>query len=708
MASLLTTAPARLLAACLVVMGVIALLFFTVVDLRPQISPDFFFGPNDPELAQSTRIHDLFPADEFLVISAAGDDIFSVRYLERLAAFSSDLSRIAGISRLVSVVDGPETVATAMKSPFWRPLLISDDSHATLVIAFMDAADPSHVITEIEAAARLFDEGDAFHIRLSGMPYITEQIKRSLVHDFRLFSGAALAIFFVLLMIVFRSAVIALGASMSGITAVFLTLLLLQMIGQPLGILTANLAVIVFVLAQSQIIYLTSNWRRRTETDPLAAVKKAVHQTFGASFWCMVTTLLGFTTLLAVAAEPLRQLGTGGIAGALSALFCSFILYPVFLLFAARKPRSESSAAPARDIPRRVKLTGYGIGGVLLVIAGVALPGLSTLNTDPGLLSYFKEGSDIRAGLSFIDKNGGSSPLKLVVRRENGERLDSEVGYEAMWKLHNELAAQKEVGTVISLPALMAEANNHPLAFLLPWREIISVLSMDMNQRIADNFLTEDRRDTLFLLRMKEEGRQQDRTEITAKLHRIVTEAGFEPVLTGGVYVLQGRLSDLVAKSLLVGSAYLIVAFGALAWWISRDGAVTAAMAVTAALIPLVILGAAGWFRVPIDIISAPAATVSFGIAVDALIHLALALKRYRRSHGAKAAWHLALREQSTGVIVSTAVIAAGFVIFSLSGFPPIARFGSAIVLGAIFAGLATLTLFPLLAQGFGRIGRRA
>ncbi len=690
----------RLMAACVLGMILVTVLFMQFVDLQPKVSPDFFFGSNDPELAQSAAIHNLFPSDEFLVISVAGRDIFSPRYYDRLASFSEDLAKISGISRTVSVATGPENVKTASESPFWRPFLISDDSSATLIIAFVGVNAPAGLIREVEAAATLFSDGEAFHVRLSGMPYIVEQIRRSLIYDLQIFSTASLVIFAVILLVVFRSPVIALGACASGITAIFLTLLILQGFGQTIGILTANLAIIVFVLVQSQVIYFTANWRQTVDGEATEVVWRALLQTFRASFWCTVTTLLGFAALLNVTAEPLRQLGAGGVVGTIVALLCCYLLYPAFLLFAVRRPKKE-------NIPREIAdknpttVFRYGIGACLILVAFALMPGLFRLNIDPSLLSYFGKGSDLHEGLAFVDRNGGSSPLKLVVRLNNGGRLDTEVGYEAMWRLHNDLLAEENVGTVISLPALLAEANSHPLAFLLPWREIVSLLSLDINDNVADNFLNEDRDRALYLLRMKETSRIEPRNAVTQRLQKIVATAGFEPTLTGGVYVLQGRLSDLVAGSLLIGTIVLLMLFGLIAWLVSRHWRVALAMTLTAALIPLTVLGGAGWFNVPVDIISAPAVSVCFGIAVDALIHLALAFRRHGYPEKGGAAIAKAIREQSVGIIASSGIIAIGFLIFSMSAFPPTARFGGEIVLGALFAGAAALTLFPLLARLF-------
>jgi predicted RND superfamily exporter protein len=692
----------RLMAACVLTMVLIAVLFLRFGDLRPEVSPDFFFGSNDPELAQSAAIHKLFPSDEFLIISVASRDIFSPRYYDRLSSFSGDVAKIDGISRVVSVATGPEDVKIASESPFWRPLLISEDKSATLVIAFVDAKSPQNLIEEVEAAATHFDEGEAFQIRLSGMPYIVEQIRRSLVHDLQIFSTASLVIFAVILLAVFRSPVIALGACASGITAIFLTLLMLQLLGQPIGILTANLAIIVFVLVQSQAIYLTANWRQLSDFADIAAIRQALLQTFRASFWCMVTTLLGFAALLNVAAEPLRQLGAGGIVGAIVALICCYLIYPVFLLFARRR-LNEKGLSVAENNGRQSDIWRYGVACALILMAIASVPGLFRLNTDPSLLTYFEKGGEIHQGLAFVDQNGGSSPLKLVVRLKEGERLDTEVGYEAMWQLHNDLLAEEQVGTVISLPALLAEANSHPLAFLLPWREIVSVLSIGFNDNVVDSFLTGDRDQTLFLLRMTETGREEPRNIVTDRLQNLVSAAGFEVTHIGGVYRLQGRLSELVARSLLTGTVILVALFSLIAWLVSRNWKVAIAMTVTAALIPLTVLGGAGWLKVPVDIISAPAVSVCFGIAVDALIHLAMAIRRDGYPVKGDASLVCALREQSVGIMTSSGIIAIGFLIFSISAFPPTVRFGGEIVIGSLFAGAATLTLFPMLVRLFSR-----
>ena len=59
--------------------------------------------------------------------------------------------------------------------------------------------------------------------------------------------------------------------------------------------------------------------------------------------------------------------------------------------------------------------------------------------------------------LEYVDRNGGSNPLTLVVTARDGSRLDTRNEYKDMWALQNALEDYKGVGTVISLPVLMAD-----------------------------------------------------------------------------------------------------------------------------------------------------------------------------------------------------------------------------------------------------------
>jgi len=667
----------------------LCVLFISYVDLKPKISPDFFFGSKDPAAIEAEKISTLFPSDEFMLLSIEGPNIFAGPYSRSVQELSETLEALPGITRVLSLSHGPASVSKARKSPFWRPLLLDENETTSFVFLFMSGDDLSLTVNTIEEIAAQHEEAPGIDkINLSGMPYIAEQIRQNLVRDAKIFSALALLIFVTLIALIYRSMMIAVGSCITGLSAIFMTLILLHLIGQPVGILTVNLAIIVYILVQSQIIYLTNNWKRASlHIGSEKAVSKAVRKTIIPSLWCAATTLLGFASLFLVQAEPLRQLGSGGTLAVFSAFLCCYLMFPVFLSFSHAGQKKHKFS-----VPLKAKIPATAAGFILLIAALVfSIPSLFKFETDPSLFSYFSKETSIYKGLEAVDKNGGSSPLMLVVSLSDGENLDREKGYNKLWNLHRSIEKTKQVGTVLSLPALLAEANDHPLAFLIPWREMVTLLSLDINQGVVRSFLAENRKQALFILRMKESDKEKSRAAVLEEIKTKIKAEGFRTDLTGGVYFLQGQLSDLVKTSVISGLVSLLFLFGLICLFALKDFRFAISMVLVAAMIPLVTLGSVGFFQIPLDVIAAPAVSVAFGFAVDALIHLGLAVKRKSESMKSSLAWSEALSEQSTGILAASGIMIIGFLIFALSGFPPTNRFGLILVGGAVLAALVSL-----------------
>jgi predicted RND superfamily exporter protein len=267
-----------------------------------------------------------------------------------------------------------------------------------------------------------------------------------------------------------------------------------------------------------------------------------------------------------------------------------------------------------------------------------------------------------------------------------------------MWDLQRDLEKYKDVGLAISLPTLLAEADRTPFSSFFSYETIMRKLEEPQHARVGKSFVNAEHTQAVFLLRMIESDRTKNRSEVIDDLRAIVRKHGFKPVLVGGIYYLEGRLAQLVASSLVTGLFWLNVLFVAIAWAVARSIRGTVAMIASLLLVPLCMLGGIGWFRVPMDIISAPATNVCIGIAIDSMIHLVFGVRRAQRD-GEKGwdAWVAGRREQWRGIVYSDVIFAAGFAIFVLSDFPPTQRFGLVVLAGLIIDILANLFVLPLL-----------
>lgn len=672
------------------------------VDLTPRVTADFFFASDDPAIEPAHWIERSFVAGgPYLFVSVQGGDLRSPGYVRAVARLTERVAALPGVRDVLSITQGPSSLERAFEGPMWRRLLVDEASRSTLIIASLPGGEVGPaLLARLEGLASDASNGD-LTVRVSGSPYVSGQIARHLARDFHTYTLASFALFGAMILLVFRSGAVLLGTLVTCGSAILLTLLGNQLLGGSIGILTANLATIVFVLTQSHIVFLTANQRRllaeggRPEDAPWAAVR----ETLPASFWCMLTTLLGFASLTFVAAEPLRALGRGGVAGTGLAGLCAYLLYPPFLALSAGR-RVDLPAAIARRLDRASarpwRAVGIGLAAACLGLAAW----IPRLDTDPPLLAYFDAASELHEGLAFIDRTGGTSVLKLAVRDRGGGRLDDRGAYERLWALQRDLESLEAVGATVSLPVLVAEGRERSfLARLIGTRWLIELLTGDHAGRIGRSFVSESRRDALYLMRMREAARERPRQEILDEMHRLADRAGLEVHAVGGIFFLQGRMAELVGRSLRRGLAGLLACFVVIGVVAARSLRVGLCMAVGIALVPLSLLGGLAALAVPVDLISSPASNVCIGMAADSMIHLVASVRRHAASGtGVWRAWVAARREQGPPILLSTLVVCAGFSIFAFSSFPPNRRFGLSVVAGTVVAAAATLVLLPLLA----------
>ena len=684
----------------LAIASVLFVLVATFVDLKPVVDENFFFSTSDPGVQQTKKIERRFPSQPEVILAVSSRDISSARYLGKIQRLTQRVHTIGGVSAVKSLTEGPKSFEDALKSPFWSRLLIAPDRKSTNVIIFMKGRHTERPIQKLEQIVHELEARD-FQIHIAGPPYVVEMLRRSLAHDFRYFSLTAVVLFGLTMAALFRSIRLFVGMLGTCASAVLLTLLIQSMLGHKIGILTVNLGTIVFVIAMSHLVYMTFNWQtladrahRLGKESPDLAMD-AWRMTFPPSFWSMVCASLGFASLLIVQAKPLRELGFGGVLGTVVAFACAYLMYPAFLRWAVPRKSKIVEAEPTHAFwSRRFALLSLG---VILLGAGFGL-GLSKVNTDPSLLDYFKPNTELRDGLEFVDRTGGSNPLTFVVSASNGSLLNTDEAYQKMWRLHGALENEKDVGTVISLPTLLAEGDRVPFSFLISYEKMTEIMAQPKYARVSKSFVTSDRKEAVFMLRMIEEKRTKYRVDVVNDLRAVCRKYGFKADLVGGIYYLQGRLAKLVAESLVTGLFWLNLLFVLIALVVARSIRGAFAMIASLTLVPLSMLGGIGWFHVPVDIISAPATNVCIGIAIDSMIHLIFGVHRAQRD-GKKGweAWVFAREEQWRGIVYSDVIIAAGFAIFVLSDFPPTQRFGLVVLAGCVIDILANLLVLPLL-----------
>ena len=566
-------------------MGVLAVTLFA--DISPKVEGDFFFAEDDPQVRASRDVAERFPAGSQIILRVAdlGDD--DAAHRGRIAALTRDLLAVDGVDGGYSVTTDDPTV-----SPLFGRILLTPDPRATNVVLLTDETDPELLLPRIEEAVERHVSPD-MEVIVSGVPAIVEMIRRSLYRDLVVFSSAAVVVFALLIGIVFRDAAVVAGTMSTCAVAVAATLLIVQAMGVPIGLLTANLITIVFVLTLSHVVFLTANWSRAAagSLERSAALRGGITQTIEGSLWSMTTTLLGFLSLLIATARPLRELGVAGAVGTVTALVVAYAVYPAFLGRWARSP--APGVGPGAPSVVRGGPGGRGLvaaAGLVVVVSGT---GIARLDTDPSLLSYFGPDSEIRRGLERIDADGGTSTLDIVVRGDDGQTVDARPVFAAMEALQERLEDDPAVGVVLSPTVLIGHARTIPLAGFLPIGMLLDIASSEQLGGVGLGFVTPDREQARFSLRMREAGRPA-RDDVMLRMRGLVDESGLETVAVAGLYDLQAQLGRLIMSSLAIGIGGLLLLFFGVAVAVSGSVRTAAGMWVCLVAIPLVVLGLFG------------------------------------------------------------------------------------------------------------------
>ena len=698
----------------------------TWVDLRPRVQEDFFFSAEDPALQTLREIDRRFPPTPQIIVRATGTDIDAENYRTAVGALGEELARVAGITGVYSVATESAT------SPLWSRLLLPPGGSASNLILQVEGEDPEALVDALDGVLAEA-ESSSFELEMSGVPIIIERIRRNLFRDLVVFSLAAILVFGLLVGFIYRRVRIVIGTLVTCLGACGVTLVAAQAIGLGIGLLTANLVTIVFVLTLSHIVFITANFGRATvgergspgracggsedangeslagerSSTPAGSpvgeetpARAAVRLTVGPSFWCMVTTLLGFSSLLLATALPLRELGMAGGLGTVVAFGSAYLLYPPFLAsvppWGAASRGTERQRAALGLFPKRHGTRWLGAIAAFVILVGA---GLWRLDTDPGLLTYFEEGSELRRGLEAIDDDGGSSTLKVIVRDNDGRGLGTREVYAELWAFQEALEEDPSVGVVVSPAVLLEHARSQPLAGFLPLSLLLEILDSALANEIGRSFVAPDRTEALYLLRMREGGRSTPRAEVIERVRGHAERSGLEPVLVGGQYELQAQLGRLIAASLRLGLGGLVLLFVGVATVVSRSFRTTLAMVACLAAIPLVVLGTFGHLGVAVDIITSPGANVALAMGVDSMIHVVSRVRLLRGDLSGAELWWRAREELARPVLAASVMICLGFGIFGLSTFPPTQRFGLAVILGTATAATMALVALPFAAQ---------
>jgi predicted RND superfamily exporter protein len=721
--------------------------------LDPSTEP--LLPPGDPARAVYERAVREFGDDELYAIAMETEaGVFAREPLATLRALHDELARLPGVRRVQSLADvvtfrydpaedwidvgplfqavpeSPEALAAlrvrALGDPLLRRAVVSEDGRtAGITIRFAEMTDAEFIASgldeRIEALLAAAERpGLRFHV--SGRPHLKASVYRGMVRDLTLLIPLALA--------VLAGVLVAATGSRRGVVlplvavaaAVAWTHAAMALLGVPITILSSMLGPQLLAIGSVYGVHLLSHYDEERGEGSAAEVAlrtlRAMRLPVAISG---LTTWIGFAAICMTDVPAVRELGAFSALGTGCITLLTMTGLPAAL--ALLPPRREVSALPAglARASERLSLAierllaalhGFATRRADAVIAGAVLAaGLSTwaiprIVVDTDYVSFFAESAPVRRDFDAVNRLlAGVIPLYVVVEGDGPGAFREPAALRGLEALQARVDRIEGASRTSSLADLLRSMNraveaDDPAAERIPdERPAVTELLQLAPKDEVGRFVNGNQSRANLVVRTGEVGSAAIRRLEAALRAAIRSELpdGLAASPTGNA-ILLARSADGIAGSqgravgLATVAIFLLVSAALRSWKLGF-------VALLPNLFPvLLFFGLLGLGVAPLSLPTSLIGAVALGIAIDDTVHFLVSYRRERR-RGATPVEASRRTGLAVGraIVITSAMLAAGFGVIALSSFATLREFGLLFAATVGICVVADLLLLPAL-----------
>ncbi|MYA87815.1 MAG: MMPL family transporter [Boseongicola sp. SB0662_bin_57] len=641
-----------------------------------------------------------------------------------------------------------------LANPLYRNLLISPDGTVTTIalelarfagieeqsvddaLALFDESPPDAGPRErlgdeetqraFEAVDKIVAEHgrDGFILHVAGTPAVMESLKSALQEDMARSVLLAIAVIAILLFAMFRSVaavVLPLGVVL---LALLSTLGLMGHLATPVTLPIVILPSFLLAVGVGAAVHLLAIHFRniRAGLDRERAIVAAVGHAGLPVLLTSLTTAAGLGSFAVADVAPIADLGRYSAIGILIALVYTLVLLPAGLaLIPSRAMQAVASPHRASALTDRV-LAAFARFGVrnavpivcaFLVVATVAFGFAVQLRFSHDVLSWLPDDWPVHQATRAIDRDlGGSVSLEVVLDTgtENGlHDRDTLLRLDALKRgIETESRGPAKVGAVLSVADLLKEihqALNENRAEFHRIPENPALIPQEF--LLFENSGSDDLEDLVdfgfsrarFSMRVPWQDTLHYPPFIRDVEERFASAFGSaaDVTVTGIMSLLSRTLENTIhsaARSYLIAGVVITLMMIAL---IGRVGTGLISMLpnFTPILLTLALMQVAG---IPLNLFTMLVGSIALGLAVDDTVHFMHHFHRYlERTGSVERAVHETLQTSGRAMLLTSAVLTAGFFIFCLADMRNLVDFGLLTGITIVTALAADFVLAPAL-----------
>jgi hypothetical protein len=513
----------------------------------------------------------------------------------------------------------------------------------------------------------------------------------------------------------------------------------LGLFGWEVTVISSNFIALQLIITMSIVLHLIERYRELNVKYKNASQYKLVINTvlskIEPSFFAIITTVVGFASLILSSIEPVINLGLMMSIGITISLILSFIAFPIIMMLMAKKDEHEQKDN-TESFVKKCSFIVENYGKTIIVVSILAIifsiTGSSKLFVENSFINYFKSSTEIYKGMKVIDENlGGTSPLDVIIKfkddeptvkiEESKEELDdfenefneknddkqywfSQDKMDTIMAIHDYLETIPEIGKVQSLATLLKVGeilNKNEKLDGITLALMYNQLPPKYKDLILSPYINIEKNEARITMRIIDSNPNLRRNDLLNKINTDLKEIIKNKETTYKLSnlmvlynnMLQSLFNSQIATlgiSILVLSVMFLILFKSIKIMI---------IAMLANIIPISILfGIMGWLNIPLDIMTITIAAIAMGIAVDDTIHF---IHRFKEEFKVDHNYTNAMRRAHNGIghamYYTTLVIVIGFSILMLSNLVPTIYFGLLTVIIMISVLAADLLLLPKL-----------
>lgn len=720
----------------------IAAMLTFAIEVRFDSSIAQWFVESDPAVATYEEFLDSFQSDQLIVIGVFAPNVFEPAALRTIRDLTTEVESLPQIRNVRSIlnttvlrVEGDEVLlgplageglitelraeqlrSQVLDQPLLTDNLVAEDLTGTALLVDANTAGQTmdaqvELVSLLEGITESY-EGPELDVRLAGSPVLEDAFLRYSLRDFYLIIPLALAVALGFCISIFRHPVSAaapvLLVALTGITVVGI----MGAADLDANMLSAALVAIVAVAGIANPVHLVSAYTRflRLGQAKNQALENAISQVRLPSMFSTATTVAGFLSLAISDLGPVREFSILASTGLVVAFIGTFTLVPAFLNLLPTPSVNEQAGDNDGLIGRLLQWISRPTRRAcyLVLAVGLSLICLSAiesrnLEVTGDFTSYLASDDPVIEDVELIDAAlHGSTTIEFFVKAPNEGFKDPEV-LERLLVLQASLESRPGIVSTFSVATIVADIQLRvagPDAPAIPQEADALDLYFDQleTQPIFADFLKDD----LSTGRVQARVNFSDARVLQAQLPEIDRELAeqynddqLQIVMTGAVKLL-GQMDVYLNDSLWQSFVIAFVAVSIMIAFLFRSLSL-GALALLPNIAPILLgLGAMRLFDVPMDTGTVMVAAVAMGMVVDDTVHLLHAL-RHGLERGASVVDAMAQAVMTVGrpLLMTSAILAAGFLVLASSSFMPTVRFGTVSALVALLALIGDLTLLP-------------